>query len=43
MMGGDGDVTVDSTKLAWSTYTLYAHHVDEGEELKVQVIYMFQN
>ena len=43
MIDEDGDITVDTTKLAWSTYTLYAHYVDEGEELKVQVIYMFQN
>ncbi|WP_256644707.1 hypothetical protein [Turicibacter bilis] len=43
MIDEDGDITVDTTKLSWSTYTLYAHHVDEGEELKVQVIYMFQN
>ena len=43
MIDEDGDITVDTTKLAWCTYTLYAHHVDEGEELKVQVIYMFQN
>ena len=43
MIDEDGYITVDTTKLASSTYTLYAHYVDEGEELKVQVIYMFQN
>ena len=43
MIDEEGYITVDTTKLASSTYTLYAHYVDEGEELKVQVIYMFQN
>lgn len=43
MIDEDEYITVDITKLASSTYTLYAHHVAEREELKVQVIYMFQN
>ncbi len=43
IMDEEGYITLDITELESSTYSLYITFIDDYDDLKLQVLYMFKN